>query len=342
MAGKKLVTAKIRCINRATKEFFDREFWIDLSTLLPADRERFEELSKDSVSPASFIQIRSLLKPGRFPGDMNPGHFDSFRGFTVTDYFEDEAGNPLDMVGLAQILSGQEYPILLYDVRSVLRLGPTGIARKEQWTVESANVMAHFFQLVEVIGSGEWLKSKLSISTPGSQEWINSFQCPDLAHVYAILLPIRQLYAADTAFNRACKLYLRHVNDDRKCWWVEATKKNFNGYLDSVPRPLAVESYTVRQLLDLVMYGAGLVHSAKSEAVMIQNFKEAVVRNKREWVVFNFLAYCQQLYAYAAQVYFILRQDYEQWMTVEGCQPSDLVLLSHLFLSHPLRPDDVV
>jgi hypothetical protein len=159
--------------------------------------------------------------------------------------------------------------------------------------------------------------------------------------MYSILLPIRQLYASDSAFNQACKVYLRHVNDERKRWWIEETKKNFNAHLDSVPRPHAIENYTVRQLLDLVMYGAGLVHHAKSDPVTIQNFKEAVTRNKREWVIFNFVMYCQQLYGYANHVYFVLRQDYEQWLTTEGCQPPDLVFLKGLFSSQPLRTDDM-
>ena len=69
----------------------------------------------------------------------------------------------MDEIGLFQILTDQEYPILLRNVVSVLRLGPTGMRRKEQWTVESANALAHFFQLVEVIGNSEWLQADLSM-----------------------------------------------------------------------------------------------------------------------------------------------------------------------------------
>src|SRR5262249_45269282 len=126
---------------------------------------------------------------------------------------------------------------------SVLRLGPTEMLRKELWTTETANTLAHFFQLVEVIGSSDWLKSELSINTPASGSWINSFHCPDLGQMYSVLLPIRQLYSEDEVFNNACNSYLRHVQDERKRWWLEETKREFNAYLKSMPRPYAIENY---------------------------------------------------------------------------------------------------
>lgn len=341
MPEKRLVFSRVRCINRATKEFFDRDFWLDLSTLSDDERQRIERMTERTISGDEFRQVRSLLKEGNWTDAFQDGDFDSMGGFAVTDYFEDEEGNPLDMMGLAKIMSGEEYSILLHDVRSVLQLGPTGICRKELWNTQAANALAHFFQLVEVIGSGGWLKSNLSISTRGSGRWINSFECPDLGQMYSILLPIRQLYASDNAFNYACKIYLRHVGDDRKRCWVEETKKNCNRYLDYVPRPFAIEGYTVRQLLDLVMYGAGLVHYAKSDPQTIQNFEEAVTRNKREFVIFSFVMCCRELYRYANHTYFVLRQDYEHWLSTEECQPPDLVFLKGLFSSHRLRSDDV-
>jgi hypothetical protein len=263
------------------------------------------------------------------------------RTCTVSDYFEDEAGNPLNMVGLAQILTGKEDPILLYDVRSVLRLGPTGICRKEGWTTESANALAHFFQLVEVIGTGAWLTSKLSIGSLAPGEWIDSFECPDLGQMYSILLPIRQLYSSDNAFNQACKVYMRHTSDERKRWWVTETKRGFNSYLDSVPHPHGIEGYSVRELLDLVMYGAGLIHYGQSSPETRENFKRAVTKHRREWVIFAFIMCCQQLYGYANQVYFVLKQDYEEWVATEGCQPPDLVFLQGLFASHRLAADQM-
>lgn len=344
MAGKRLMFARVRCISRATKQFFDRDFWLDLSTLPETDRERVERMTKGTVNPSDFVQIRPLFTEGSWSTPQH-GHGDEVvKAFAVTDYFEDETGNPLDEIGLTQVLTGQEYPILLHNVASVLRLGPTGMVRKEQWTTDTANALAHFFQLVEVIGTSEWLRSELSICTPaaaGPAPWIKSFRCPDLGQMYSILSPIRQLYASDDAFNHACNVYMRFVKDERKRAWIKETKKCFNGYLESVSRPYAVESYTVRQLLDLVMYGAGLVHYAQTPSQTRQNFKDAVTRHHREWVIFAFIMCCRELYRYANHAYFVLRQDYEAWLTTEACQPPDIVFLQGLFTSHRLQGDEM-
>ena len=67
----------------------------------------------------------------------------------------------------------------------------------------------------------------------------------------------------------------------------------------------------------------------------VQNFKDAIIRHKREWVIFNFWMSCQ--YGYANHAYFVLRQDYELWISLEGCQALDLVIMSGLFTRHGLR-----
>jgi hypothetical protein len=48
------------------------------------------------------------------------------------------------------------------------------------------------------------------------------------------------------------------------------------------------------------------------------------------------------LYSYANHAYFVLRQDYEQWISAGGCQRPDLVFMRGLFSSHRLRGDEVV
>jgi hypothetical protein len=342
MSDKYMIAIRVRCISRATKEFFDRDFWLDLSTVTPEDRALIEQQITGSVTGDEFRRIRHLMHEGEMPrAEMEDAA--RYRLFGVTDYFEDEGGTPLDEIGLAQIMSGQEYPIMPGNVRSVLRLGPTGIVRKELWTTEAANTLAHFYQLVEIIGNSEWLRSGLSISTPaggGPLTWINAFECPDLSRVYAVLLPIRQLYSEDNAFNHACNVYLKHAEDRRKLAWVKEEKRAFDGMLKSNGwGPHRIDAYTVQDLLNLVMYGAGLVHYAKSDQQTQQNFKDVLARHPREWVVWNFIWYCRQVYDYAARVYFVLRQDHEHWTANEGCSSPDLVFMRRLFESHRLVPD---
>jgi len=337
MSDKVLVNARVRCINKATMEFFDRDFRVDLSTLPASDAARIERLiNQRTVRVSDFRPIRSLFlfDQGLYPDNIDD--FSSLTGFYVDDYFEDEEGNPLDQIGLVSILTGEEFPILPDNVGSVLRLGPTGIQRKEAWNVQSSNTLAHFYQLVEVIGNSDWMKIPVCINTSGDSRNINSFECPNLSQLYAILLPFRQLYSNDDALNHACKVYLRHTADERKRDWVKANKNAFNGFLDSAPKPHNIEQYSVRQLLDLVMYGAGLIHYSQSERQTKQDFKDILAKHPRERVIFTLIWYCHQLYGYANRLYFVLRQDHHHWLTVEGCAPPDLVFMHQLFESRRL------
>lgn len=337
------ICAKIRCIDRVSKAFSDRFYWLDLGTLNPAERRRVEAITIGRVRPEAFHELRPLLHAASEPDDFKQKESGSWHLFCVPDYFEDDAGNPLDEIGLIQILTGQEQPVLLNNVGSVLRLGPCGIAHKEVWTVETANTLAHFFQLVEIIGSGDWLKRRLSIGMPAgpggpsSGASIHSFECPDLAHIYSILLPFRQLYAADRAFINATDAYLWHAQDERKKTWIRHQRDSFNAYLASAPRPHAIENYNVQQLFEIVMYGAGLIHYAKTKPAIKQAFHEVMSKNHREWVVFTFLMGCRQLFGYASHAYYVMVQDFQHWTKNEGCQAPDLVFQRKLFASHALR-----
>jgi len=83
------------------------------------------------VNAAEFLQIRPYLTKSELLPDTKREDFDSFKSISVVGYFEDEEGNALDEIGLFQILTGEEHPILPGNVVSVLRLGPTGMRRNE-------------------------------------------------------------------------------------------------------------------------------------------------------------------------------------------------------------------
>jgi hypothetical protein len=257
-------------------------------------------------------------------------------GLPLTGYFEDEAGKPLGEFELAKILSGYEQPILPDLAESVLRLGPAPIVQAELWNAETANTIAHFLQLVEVIGTSDWLKSNLSIGAASGSDRIHSFECPDLGQMYSVFLPIRQLYAQDKAFDHACKLYLKHVGDPRKHAWVKHAKRRFHSQLQSVmPGPFQAGNQTVKDLLDTVLYGAGLVHYHQSDAAAKQSFKRLLAQYPRELVIFRFIMCCRDIYGCALAAYQVLRQDFEHWTTTGLAHPPDLKFLRGLFSSFP-------
>lgn len=341
---REFIHVRIRCLHSTTKQFFDRNYWLELCELTKADQERVREVkSKSPVSAVEFLGIRGLFRQGDMP-PLIPHQFKRYGGFSVHDYFEDELGKPLDEVGLMQVMTGQEQPIILGNVNSVLRLGPSAMHRQAEWKLETANAIAHFLQLVEIIGTGPLARTEVSISTPGgfgASEWINDFSCPDLSSVYSFLLPIRQLYSEDHAFGHAINAYLRHVADERKKAWIGEVRKSFNKYLESTPHPFMIDNLTVRQMLEVVMYGAGLIHYAKSDPQLKQRFREVISHNHRETIIFAFLMCCHHLYCFAAQAYYVLLQDFRHWTDHERHQKPDIIFLQGLFASHNLRkPND--
>lgn len=343
MSVKNLLSVSVPCIDRKSRQRFSRDFWLDLSTLSEEDRLVLDAATTNPVSPAAFVSIRHYFHIGSMPNVSFEEDLDlqSSRMFGVFGYYEDEEGNPLDEIDFITIATGKEHPIIAHNVESVLRLGPTGIVRKDSWSVETANAIAHFLQLVDVIGISGWLKSELSISYEGmstTPKDVKEFRCPNLGQVYSVLLPIRQLYASDHVFNRAIKGYLRHASDERKRWWIEGTKRKFNALLGSIPQPATIENHTVQKLLDIVIYGAGLVHFHETDLETKGNFNAAVTKYPREWLTFVFLSCCYQLYHCANAAYHVIRQDFDHWITNEGCAPPDLVFMRALFSSRPEEP----
>lgn len=340
MHNREIVFVRIRSINLGTKEMFDRDYWLDKALLSSEDQQRIKVLQdKSRITGTEFNQVKQLFTQGNFP-HFESNEIQSFGGFSVEDYFEDDSGNGHDLVGLMKIATGQENPIILGEPGSVLRLGPSDIVRKELWDVETANTIAHYLQIVEVIGQGTWLDTELQFTLPGQSGKVPNFQCPSLSHVYSVLLPIRQLYGDDQTFNKTIKLYLNHVQDDRKRWWIEETKKSFNSFLRSKQGHFAIDNYTVQQLLDLVLYGAGLVHYSRTPIETRVHFKEAIRKHSRERVIFVFLSNCRLLFNYAVQTYQVIAQDFHSWTTLRQCCKPDLLFVDSLFASRTQETDD--
>jgi hypothetical protein len=336
-----VVMVKVRCIHRQTHELFDRYYHVDLSCL-PEDRKAaFSALTQDVLLTHEFLAVRTEMeKVDSEPPcpDLRGG---SFHVTSPVDYFEDEEGTPLDSVMLAAVMTGDSHPVVLNDARSIMRLGPCGIRSAEAVTVQQANDIAHFLQLVEIIGNSNWRKNGSTITSTGGfspQSPLANFACPNLSDTYVVLLPLRQLFFEDgaSAFGLAINAYRRVAADERKTLWIGHVRKSVDRYLQSKPMPPVLGDCSVSALLNAIMYGAGLIHWHRSTAQNKSLFAELVQKYKREWVVFVFTSCCQQLFGFAHQAYCVIRQDFEYWRA-EGLFPeSDIMKMTQLFDSHPL------
>ena len=73
------------------------------------------------------------------------------RGFltvsVATEYSEDETGTPISSYEMIQHVSGQEFPIIVGDPESVLRLGPISAINASDWSTDKANAIAQFLDV---------------------------------------------------------------------------------------------------------------------------------------------------------------------------------------------------
>lgn len=336
-----IVAVKVRCVNRQTTELFDRWYHVDSDTLAAPEQKAVHALTARSPSPSQFLKVRGLMTAcdgnKSLPMPIGP----SYSVVSFPDHFEDEDGHPLTPVDLAAAMTGIEDPILLNDETSVLRLGPQGVRTTEQIGTDSANTISHFLQLVEVIATSRWVRTETRVGGVGcftAGGMLQEFCCPTLSDTFAILLPLRQLFLEDgkEAFALACKSYERYAVDDRKRFWITALRKQCNTYMSSRVWPPLLRDCTTKQLLQALMYGAGMIHFHKSYADEKTRFRELVQHHSRELVVFSFVSASQHLYAYARKAYHVIRQDFDYWRCREWCPDPDIMLMSQLFESRPI------
>jgi hypothetical protein len=336
-----IFVVKVPCIHRATHALFDRYYHVDLACLPEEQKTCFLAVDTDVLLPHQFLALRSQMTKA----DLEPPFLDlsggSFRTASPLDYFEDEKGEPLDSVMLAAVMTGNSHPVVLNDARSIMRIGPCGTRSAETISVKQANHMAHFLQLVEVIGNSNWRMERSTITATGgfsTQDRMPHFKCPSLSDTYAVLLPLRQLFfeGGKSAFGLAINSYKHVVCDERKILWMTHLHRRLKTTMRSSPAMPVLGECSVESLVNAIMYGAGLVHWHASEPRNKELFVEIVQKHRREWVVFAFTLSCQQLFGIAHQAYCVIRQDFEYWRATGLCPESDIMKMAHLFESHPL------
>lgn len=334
-----VVCWKVRCLHSETKVFFDRYLLLDWSTLTPDQESNVLTLLDRASSRPEMIHYRANFR------EIEQEELDRLfsearwtRTMTVPEYFEDEYGNSMNVIGLAQRMTGQEYPILVGNPVSVLRIGPTGVQKKDEWSVQAANDIALFLQTVSQIAASEWLKSPLSLRfeaiSTNLKEFpdinrIISFDSPGTEATRGVLMLIRLLISKDDVFNCAVNWYLKHAADQRKRNWVKERQKSFSKCRKSRSCPMSVGNYTRQQIIDTFMYGSGLIHR-KSEKGCEGELKQIVELYGRERFVIVLNQACRDVCQPAFDSYHIINQDFNRWITADGCAGPDRINIKGL------------
>jgi len=329
-----LVFWKVRCLNRERKEFFDRLLMLDESNLSDEECERlFAMLECDSTKDRAFLEFRSHFI------DCDDETFDRLarQAQRVTmsgpsEYFEDENEQPIDHIGIAQVRTGISDPILRFEPQSVLRLGPSPVANRDQWTVEKANAISHFLQLMNRIGQSGWLKGPLSIKSVGS--CVIEVAHPNAEMTTSALAAIRQLLMKrDDVLNHACKAYIDHIAHEGRRAWVSDIHQSFNAFLESKCQyglQSILSEYTTRQVIDIFTYGSGLFHR-ESNHDCESDLASLIAQHGRERLIIAFNSTCREILQYGFFLAPAMWQDVTQWIRSEGCVGPNRPQVTDLF-----------
>ena len=330
-------TWNIRCVNRRTKDLFNRQLVFDASLCAEDDeRAALYSILADKSQHQKLVAFRRTFREVDEAGLLEYVQKHQRGGFgcvCLENYFEDDGCNQLDEVGLIAMLSGQPDPIILGNVSSVLRLPRSGMLNAAEWTVENSNDFVHFIQVVGILQKSRWWRDspKLSWTGDGSP---HSLENPDLETTTAALALIRQfLLRRDDIFRRATELYLKFVDDGMKQAWVKHELDQFEAHLKGnwrMPQATELSGFTNEELIDVVVYGTGLFHR-KSNSNLEDRLTQLTMTCPRETLMFAFDMACRLMLNHPFTVSTLFYREFAHWSNTGLCPRPTRVVTPRLF-----------
>lgn len=257
-----------------------------------------------------------------------------FTGVNINrDYFEDETGQEISLQEMIQIASGNKN-LILFDVENIAKIGPTDICAKEEWTVDKANTLFNFIQVVRMIYRSSWFKKGSTITTSSGSIVKSDF--PTVENMCSILTLFRQLYApSDKLMEKVCKVHDEHSSNSTRKIWISDRLKKFKQSLNAEPSFIHLQECTAKDLFEAFLYGTGIVHSpSKRNHRNRDRLSELLRQHGREKVIMAVNGSFRTALKYAIDIFHIVKQDYEHWTEQEGCAKSDMFDIYSLLRSH--------
>ena len=236
------------------------------------------------------------------------------------EYFEDETGTRITQYEMIQHVTGREFPIIIGDPESIMRLGAVDPINTDKWSEDKANAIAQFLDVVTRIWQSQWLRRPLSISArqdaSGTKELLEA-TFPDDHDTMAVLAYFRQLHAGDKVLASAVDAYVAHCGDGRKIHWVNERKHSFNKLVDSPPM-FDTGGKTRREVLRMFMYGARLLHGGEPHGGSDAELAALISRLGKHQTIMMFNMCLRDFYGISNHVYHVLRQDFDHWINACG------------------------
>jgi hypothetical protein len=314
---------KTTAVDRKARKILHRTLILNTATL-PADER---EAVIRAARTRAMIKFRPLFREIDEDKVIAEVADNDCQVFVLPEHYEDEEGQPLSVAEFADALSGQSGSMVMGDPGSVLRIGPTDIAQPNAWTVEKANTLDHFLEVVNYLIRSQWVRTPVgygsTLKADGSTGPLTNFRRPDLYTLNSILVLIRQLHLPkDQLFAKAVEVYLQHCSDDGKRAWVEWERDAFRRVLEGEPFP-PLEGLKGGKLVDRFLYGFGLIH--RTDPADARKFGQMIRKHGPERVVVAFHGTLLGMAEHANNVAIAVTQDLAHWTAVQHCAKPDRV-----------------
>lgn len=218
------------------------------------------------------------------------------------------------------------------DPRELLRRGPVEIKKVTAFTKNDANILAHLIQVQTQISKSKWNKSEIRFEKKGSQ--LIDASVPGFEDFIFVAAYFRQLFMKnkDYLLKDAAERYCTHTSCKTREIWISAELESFYKILDSPTYPFAIGEYTLREIFDAFMYGAGIMHKIpKDNNATLKKFLDIYDNYPTDRVLFSLNGQLRIIMNYVNNIAVIIYQDYSFWQSKYDLPLPDVRWHDHLF-----------
>ena len=235
-----MIDWKVRCFNRAQKDFFDRNLVLDTTCLDPLTRSRVEMcLERRTSQGREILKYRHLFKEG---GPLSSGDefgHDSYCGFAVMDYFEDEDGKEITLTECARIKAGNDTLVVFpghygpHDIAlSLSNNSPVPENPQDHINLSQVEIdaLTYFVKDVAELKENAFYGSPPTLTCVGGIYSVNTIP---VEHIVSFVTIFRRLFMQGERgnYNNACAIYARHYLNKRLTAWITAERRLYNKFL---------------------------------------------------------------------------------------------------------------
>lgn len=272
-----LLNWRIRYFDKTTRQFKDRDLFLDTATLPLAKRAAVELLaeSKSSGNDREFLKHRSLFTEGSWAdwGEERLKAISELMSFLLPSYFEDENGDEMTLADIGPILAGDSTTVLFpsgtphYHIDYVVADKPPVPVAEITLATEEMRLFGYFVRDWEELQVSALLKDGVGTISNGGT--LPALPNDDYHHQTAVtddeirsyMTIFRRLYMdkEPASFVKATALFEKTVGTHPLGKWVKGVADQYEAHLQGLPefRPLmqgTVVTFTAKRLIDVFLY----------------------------------------------------------------------------------------